>query len=157
MQTALDRIDFGILMSLQQDGRLSNKELAAKVGLAPSSCHARVRRLRDDAVLGPCRASVAPEALGVGLQAIVFVHLQNHDRVQVEGFRDHVLALPEVVGLTHVGGRHDFLVHVAVRDARHLRDLALDELTSRPEVATVETSVVFEHVRGTMPLLAMPG
>lgn len=156
MNPALDRIDFAILVALQEDGRLSNKELAAEVGLAPSSCHARVRRLRAEGVLGTCRATVAPDALGIGLQAIVFVHLQNHDRAQVEGFRDHVLALPEVVGLTHVGGRHDFLVHVAVRDARHLRDLALDALTSRPEVATVETSVVFEHVQGTLPVLAAP-
>ncbi|MEC7949686.1 MAG: Lrp/AsnC family transcriptional regulator [Myxococcota bacterium] len=156
METPFDRIDFGILTALQEDGRLSNKELSARVGLAPSSCHARVRRLRAAGVLGACRTAVAPEALGIGLQAIVFVHLQNHDRSLVEGFRDHVLSLPEVVGLTHVGGRHDFLVHVAVRDARHLRDLALDALTSRPEVATVETSVVFEHLQGTLPILSAP-
>lgn len=154
MNWTLDRIDFAILTALQEDGRLSNKELAARVGLAPSSCHARVRRLRDDGIVGHCRASIAPTALGIGLQAIVFVHLQNHTRSLVEGFRDHVLALPEVVALTHVGGRHDFLVQVAVRDARHLRDFALDALTSRPEVATVETSVVFEHVQGTLPVFA---
>jgi DNA-binding Lrp family transcriptional regulator len=84
------------------------------------------------------------------------VHLQDHDRALVESFRDHVRALPEVVAVTHVGGRHDFLVQVAVRDARHLRDLVLDALTSRPEVATVETSVVFEHMQGTLPVLAAP-
>ena len=153
MNFDMDRIDFGIVESLQHDARLSNKELAAKVGLAPSSCHARVRRLRSAGVLGPARVEVKPTALGVGLQAVVFVHLQNHDRSLVEGFRDHVVSLPEVVALTHVGGRHDFLVYLAVRDARHLRDFALDALTSRPEVATVETSVVFEHVQGVLPIL----
>ena len=60
MNWTLDRIDFAILTALQEDGRLSNKELAARVGLAPSSCHARVRRLRDDGIVGHCRASIAP-------------------------------------------------------------------------------------------------
>ena len=67
---ALDRIDFDILAALQNDGRLSNKELAAKVGLAPSSCLERVRALRESGVLRGFRAEVDPEALGIHLQAI---------------------------------------------------------------------------------------
>ena len=153
----LDRIDFAILHALQRDALLSNKELAATVGLAPSSCHARVRRLRELGVLKRTRTEVDPHAVGVGLQAMVFVHLQTHDRSSVEAFRAHALGLAEVVSVTHLGGRHDFAVRVGVRDARHLRDLAMDAFTTRSEVRTIETAVVFEHVPGHLPLLRGPG
>ena len=149
----LDRIDFAILAALQRDALLSNKELAAEVGLAPSSCHARVRKLRTSGVLVGAHTHISPQALGVGLQAMVFVHLQTHDRASVEAFRAHALGLPEVVSVTHLGGRHDFAVRVGVRDARHLRDLAMDAFTTRPEVRTIETAVVFEHVQGHLPVL----
>ena len=141
----LNRIDFAILAALQNDARLSNKELAGRVGLAPSSCLERVRRLRTDGVLTGFRALVDPRALGITIQALVFVRLARHARKQVKAFRQHALSLPETIGLFHVAGHHDFLVHVGVRDANHLRDVALDAFTSRPEVARIETHLIFEH------------
>ncbi|MEE2644409.1 MAG: Lrp/AsnC family transcriptional regulator [Myxococcota bacterium] len=92
-------------------------------------------------------AHVDPAALGIGLQAFVAVRLAHHSRALVEGFRAHLLTLPEVVGVYHMGGENDFLVHVAVRDASHLRDLALDAFTTRSEVARMETAVVYEHLQ----------
>jgi DNA-binding Lrp family transcriptional regulator len=142
---ALNRIDFEILAALQNDARLSNKELAARVGLAPSSCLERVRKLRSSGVLAGFRALVDPRALGVAIQALVFVRLARHARRQVKAFRQHALSLPETVALYHVAGQHDFIVHVGVRDANHLRDLAMDAFTSRPEVARIETHLIFEH------------
>ena len=152
----LDATDLQILRELQEDAQLSNKELAARIELSPSSCLERVRRLRRGDVIRGCHADVNPRALSIGLEAIIAVQLKQHSREQVELFRDHVIGLSEVTAAYHVAGGHDFLVHVAVRDARHLRDLALDALTSRPEVATVETSVVFEHLQGTLPILSAP-
>lgn len=146
----LDRIDHGILAALQNDGRLSNKELAAKVGLAPSSCLERVRRLRARGLIRGVHADVDPEALGVGLQALVFVDLGLHTRDVYERFRAEVGALPEVVALFQVAGRHDFVLHVAVRDPQHLQDLGLDQITSRPEVVHIETSLIFEHQRSAV-------
>ena len=142
-----DRIDNKILAALQKNARISNKELAATVGLAPSSCLERVRRLQRDGVLTGYRASVDPKALGVGLQAFVAVRMARHSRDLVETFRAHLLTLPEVVSVYHMGGENDFLVHVAVRDANHLRDLALDAFTTRAEVSRMETAVVYEHVQ----------
>ncbi|MCG6927365.1 MAG: Lrp/AsnC family transcriptional regulator [Acidobacteria bacterium] len=154
MRTRLNRIDFAILAALQKDARLSNKELAAKVGLAPSSCLERVRRLREGGVLTGFRAEVEPRALGIAIQALVFVRLARHAREQVRSFRKHALSLREAIGVYHVAGQHDFLVHVGVRDANHLRDLAMDAFTSRPEVARIETHLIFEHVpRAVMPVL----
>ncbi|XXF79886.1 Lrp/AsnC family transcriptional regulator [Myxococcaceae bacterium GXIMD 01537] len=144
---ALDRIDFEILAALQKDGRLTNKELAARVGLAPSSCLERVKHLRASGALRDCHADVAPEALGIGLQALVAVRLKQHSRDVVESFRRHVRSLPEVAAVYHVTGQQDFLVHVSVRDANHLRDFALDAFTTRAEVAHLETSLIFEFSR----------
>lgn len=146
MTMTLDRIDFAIVAALQNDARLSNKELAARVGLAPSSCLERVRRLRHEKVLRGFRAEVDPAALGVGMQALIFVRLARHARKHVQTFRRHALGLPETLALYHVAGHQDFLVHVAIRDANHLRDLALDAFTTRREVARMETHLIFEHV-----------
>jgi DNA-binding Lrp family transcriptional regulator len=144
----IDRIDCEILTILQKDARLSNKELAAAVGLAPSSCLARVQRLRAEGVLRGAHAEVDPQALGVGLQALIAVQLRQHSRAQVKAFWKHALGLPEVLSVFHVAGTHDFQVHVAVRDAHHLRDLALDAFTTRPEVAHIQTSLIFEWAKG---------
>lgn len=154
MAETLDRIDFAILEHLQNDARLSNKELAGHVGLAPSSCLERVRRLLGSGVLRGFRAEVNPRALGVALEALVFVRLARHARKPVGSFRRHCLELAETLAVYHVAGQYDFIVHVAVRDADHLRDLTLDAFTTRAEVAHLETHLIFEHAR--RPLLPTP-
>ena len=151
-----DRIDDAILRELQNNGRLSNKELSAKVGLAPSSCLERVRRLHDRGVLTGYKASVDLTALNVGLQAFVAVRLAHHSREAFESFRAHLMTLSEVISVYHTGGENDFLVHVAVRDADHLRDLALDPFTTRAEVARLNTALVYEHIEpGVYPNYAV--
>ncbi len=147
MKTTLDRIDFEILAALREDGRLSNKELAARVELAASTCLERVRKLHEAGVLVGYHAEIDPKALGIRIQAMIAVRLQKHSRDLVEEFRAYVLTLPEVMSIYHVGGEHDFLIHVAVSDAEALRDLALDRFTTRPEVEHMETSLIFEHAR----------
>jgi len=143
----LDRIDARLLALLQKNARLSNKELAAKVDLAPSSCLERVRRLVEHKVITGFHAELAPAAVGVGLQATISVRLTRHSREIVHRFRAHVLTIPEVRAFYHVAGATDFMIHVAVRDADHLRDLALTAFTTRPEVDHIETSLIFEYQR----------
>ena len=145
MTYELDRIDFAILAILQKNGRISNKRLSERVGLAPSSCLERVRRLVRNGVVRGFRAEVEPASLGVGLQAIIGVRLRQHSRELVDTFRDYVLGLPEVRYVYHVAGADDFLIHVAVQDSDQLRDLALDAFTTRPEVDRIETRLIFEH------------
>jgi DNA-binding Lrp family transcriptional regulator len=153
MKFPLDRIDFGIIEALQNNARLSNKELAHRVNLAPSSCLERVRKLVDAGVFKGFHAEVDPEALGHALQAMITVRLRRHSRREVMAFRAHLLALPEVVALFHVGGGYDFIVHVVVRDSNHLRDLAMDSFTARPEVGQMETHFIFEYTRSsTLPV-----
>lgn len=140
----LDRIDRALVAALQEDVRRSNKELAARVGLSASACLERVRRLRASGVVRGAWAEIDPRALGIELEAMVAVQLRQHARVEVDAFRAHVVALPEVVAVHHVAGRADFLVHVVARNAGHLRDLVLDAFSSRAEVGRVETSIIYQ-------------
>ena len=142
----LDRIDFKIVRLLRNNARLSNKALAREVGLAPSTCLVRTRLLQRSGVLTGFKAEVNPTALGVGLQAMISVRLKRHYKPDVEAFRRHALALPEVVRFYHVAGPIDFLAHVWAKDSEHLRDLAMTAFTSRKEVSHIETEPIFEHV-----------
>ncbi len=154
-QRPLDRTDRALLALLQNNARTSNKELAAAVGVAPSTALERVRRLEGEGVITGYHAELDRQATGLGLQALVGVVLRQHARPLVEAFQAHALSLPEVVQVFHTTGTSDFLVHVAVRDTEHLRTLALAAFTERPEVARIETSLLFEHQR-TTPSLPRP-
>lgn len=143
----LDRTDRAILRLLQNDARLSVKELASRVGLAPSSVHGRIRQLRTSGVLRGAHAEVDPRAFGIGLEALLMIGLSKHERETVDRFLDDTIALPEVRAAFLVSGRYDVVVHVSVRDTQHLKDLALDHFTSRPAVTRIETSIIFEARR----------
>jgi DNA-binding Lrp family transcriptional regulator len=143
----LDRTDFAIIRLLRKNARIPNKDLAGRVGVAPSTALERVRRLREAGVLLGYHAEIAPAAVGIGLQAMVAVRLARHSRSHVEAIHAHLLGLPEVLSLYHVAGADDFLVHVGVRDSDHLRDFAMSALTSREEVAHIQTHLIFAFQR----------
>jgi DNA-binding Lrp family transcriptional regulator len=143
----LNRIDRELVIALQKNARASNKELAELVGLAPSTCLERLRRLRARGVLRGFHADVDLDLLGRRTQAMLAVRLRAHDRELIASFYDHAINLPESVAVMHVSGVNDYLLHVAVRDTEHLRILVLDQITARPEVEHVETQLIFEHVR----------
>lgn len=141
----IDRIDAEILTRLQKNARMSNKELAAHVGIAQSTCLERVRRLLDEGVLRGFHAEVAPEALGIGIEAMIAVRLSKHERQVVEAFQIYALGLPSVLAVFHMAGENDFLVHVAAHDAAALREMAMTAFTTRPEVAHLQTMLIFQH------------
>ena len=143
-ESDFDRIDRSILSLLAQDARQTNKELAESVGLSQSACLDRVRRLRAKGALRGSHADVDPAAFGIGVQAIVAVQLKRHTRSAVARFEEHALELPQVTALYHVTGSNDYLAHAVAQDMDHLRDFTLDAITSLPEVARVETSLVFK-------------
>jgi DNA-binding Lrp family transcriptional regulator len=145
--SSLDRTDRAIVGLLQNDARLSNKEIAARVGIAQSTCSERIRRLEGAGVFRGFHAAVELRELGIGLQAMIAVRLQRHETSQVKRFRHHAEQLPEVLAFYHMAGSDDFLVHVAVRDSDHLRDVAMGAFSAQPEVTHIETSIIFEHTR----------
>lgn len=140
----LDSTDIAILRELQRDGRLQNKELAAIVGVAPSTALERVRSLRARGVLTGFHATVSLDALGRPVQALLSVRVRPHRQQIVEAFQTFVLAQPETLSLLHVAGPDDYLLHVAVPDTGHLQQLLLRRLLSRQEVVQVNTLLVFE-------------
>ncbi len=144
--TRLDETDRRILAALTDDVRIRNADLARLVGLSPSACLERVRRLRERRIFRGGRAIIDPAALGIGLEALVTVELRRHTRAAVTSFKRQAEALPEVIALFHVTGSDDFLLHVVARDTDHLRDLTLDGFTQIREVAHLRTSLVFERI-----------
>jgi DNA-binding Lrp family transcriptional regulator len=143
--TRLDRIDFEILARLQKDARISNKELAAEVGLAPSSVHERMRRLDESGVLQGFYAVVDPEALGIRVQALISVKISRHSRELLEQFQEHLRSLPEVLAFYYLAGADDFRVHVATKNADGLRRLVIDKFTTREEIEHMETQLIFGY------------
>ncbi|HTY54134.1 MAG TPA: Lrp/AsnC family transcriptional regulator [Candidatus Binataceae bacterium] len=141
---SVDRTDIAILGLLQNNARLSNKEVAAAVGLAPSSVHERVKYLREAGVLRGTHAEVDPKAFGIGLEALFMIELSKHKRSTVDRFMEEVAMVPEVRSAFLITGQHDLVVHVVVRDMQHLKDLALDRFTSRPGVTRIATCVIFD-------------
>ena len=145
--TKLDATDWALLGVLQDDARTSNRELAAAVHVSPSTSSERVRNLKADGVIRGYHADVDYGALGRHVQALTAVTIRPPTRENVEAFRNWVGELPEIVGVFVISGASDFLLHVAVPDTNALYAFVIDRLTERPEVADVNTSVVYEHIR----------
>ncbi|MFM6987808.1 MAG: Lrp/AsnC family transcriptional regulator [Arenimonas sp.] len=151
----LDRIDRRILRLLRNNARMPNKDLAERARIAPSTALERVRKLHEAKVILGYHAEVAPLAIGIGLQAMVAIRMTRHSRDSLEAFQAHLRQLPEVLAFYHVAGKDDFLVHVGVRDTRHLRDFELAAFTQREEVAHIETHLIFEFRRNPeLPIYA---
>lgn len=157
MQTDLDRIDIALVGALQKDGRASNKELADVAGLAPSTTHGRVRRLFDAGVVRGVHADVDPAALGIGIEAFVFLRLASHSRAPGAALWDALRAYPEVRALYYLGGADDLLLHVVARDARHLRDFVLERIGGHELIARVRTELLFQqHHASGLPVFTAP-
>ena len=146
----MDKLDSDLVRLLQEDGRRTNRELAAALSIAPSSCLERVRSLRNRGVLRGFHAEADLNALGRGLQAMIAVRVRPPTREVIEQFAAYVEQMPEVVSVFVLTGNDDFLLHVAVRDVDHLNAVVLDKLTKRRELADVRTSVVYSHRRKTV-------
>ncbi|MDO9590917.1 MAG: Lrp/AsnC family transcriptional regulator [Microcella sp.] len=145
---SLDAVDLSMLAELERNGRLTNAALAARVGIAESTCTQRLRSLRDRGVIRGFRADIDPASLGLTLQALITVRLGTHGREQVRGFEATARSLPNVLTTFHVAGADDYLLHVAVSSASALRELVLEHLTTHPHVRHVETQLVFEVLEG---------
>lgn len=145
--TDLDRTDFAILGLLTKDAWLSNKQVAASVGLAPSSCHERIKSLRARGVLRGAHAEVNLEAIGFALEAVLFVQLGKLEAEVVDDFVGSTATVPEVRSVFLVSGRSDLIVDVVVRDMQHLKEIISKHFNRHDVVLRVETSMVFDSRR----------
>lgn len=144
---ALDELDTRILRELQVDARRTNRDIAAAVGIAPTTALDRTRALRDRGVIKGALLDVDLPSIGRPVQALIAVRIRPPSRRVIEGFRSWVCTLPDTLGVFVTSGTEDFLIHVAVPDNDSLYAFVIDKLTQRAEIADVRTSVVYEHLR----------
>jgi DNA-binding Lrp family transcriptional regulator len=150
-QPEVDDVDRRLLRELARDARIPNNALAELAGIAPSTSLGRVRALRERGVIRGYHADVDPVALGRPLQAMIAVRLQSDARGHIRRFVADAARLSEVLNVFFLAGKDDFLLHVAAASTEGLRDF-VENLSSDADVAYTETSLIFEHVRGTAAL-----
>jgi DNA-binding Lrp family transcriptional regulator len=146
---SMDKLDQAILRELQSDARKTNREVAAAVGVSPTTALDRTRALRERGIIRGAVLDVDLPSIGRPVQALIAVRIRPPSRRVIEAFRDWAGSLPETVGVFVTTGSEDFIIHVAVPDNEALYAFVIDRLTERTEVADVRTSVVFEHIRSS--------
>lgn len=147
----LDGVDRRIIEELQANGRITNAELAERVGVAASTCIARVRSLVSRRIITGFTADVDPRALGYDLQVLVSVTVRSGARQRIAELTDELRSVPEVMQLFFLGGVEDFIIHLAARDSNHVRDFVMEHLSAHPAVSSTRTSIVFSHHRNPVP------
>ena len=155
-QSGLDEIDRKVLHALQEDGRISNADLARAIGLSRAATHARVRRLERDGVIARYTAIVDPEAVGFDLLCLIGVAMQLHSQENIARFLGAVVEMNEVLECYHVTGDFDYVLKVAVRGRRELQRFILDRLTPVPGIARINTSLVLGITKSTTALPLEP-
>jgi Lrp/AsnC family transcriptional regulator, leucine-responsive regulatory protein len=142
----MDGIDREILRELQNDGRLSNQELAQRVGLTPSPCMRRVRQLEQDGVIQGYRAVIDPEAVGRSFEVLVSIEVKR-DREVVEDFEAGLQDIPDVIEAYRLFGSPGCLLRIAVADLRAYERLWIEKLTALSGVTEVNSQIVMKRIK----------
>ncbi len=142
----LDEIDRRILAELQSNSKLTNVELAAKVGLSASPCLARVRELERDGILRGYVALVSAEALGLKITVFIQITLEKQTEKALDIFESRIRAFPEVMECYLMTGDSDYLVRLVVPDVQALQDFIVHNLTTIPGVANIRSSFALKQV-----------
>ena len=143
----LDRIDKQILQLMQANARISNLELADSVGLSPTPCSRRVKRLEESGIIDKHVTLLKPSALGLNLTAMIGISMDRHTPERFDNFQTAVSALPEVLECLIVTGQSaDFLLKVIVRDMQHYEQFLLGHITKLEGVTGVHSSFVLREV-----------
>ena len=143
----IDRFDRRILEVLQHEGRISNQELAERIGLSPSPCLRRVRALEEHGLISGYRAILDPVQLGLSLLALIHISMDRHTPERFANFEQKVSDLPEVLECLLITGQEaDYQLKVAVRDMDAYQALLLNKITRIEGVTGVHSSFVMRRV-----------
>ncbi|WP_030741844.1 Lrp/AsnC family transcriptional regulator [Streptomyces sp. NRRL F-5135] len=146
-EVTLDRIDRDILFHLRQDGRLTNVDLAKRVGLTPPPCLRRVKRLEEAGVITGYRAAIDPAALGRGLEVLVDIEVYANDQKTIEAFETTVSAYDEVIEFRRMFGRPDYFLRVAVADSAAYEVFLTAKLGGLPGVLRMESHLTMKTIK----------
>ncbi|GAB2837632.1 Lrp/AsnC family transcriptional regulator [Actinocorallia aurea] len=145
---SLDSVDREILFQLARDGRMSNVELARRVGLTPPPCLRRVKRLEDAGVITGYRAEIAPEALDRSLEVVLSVDIAVNDLQTVDGFESVIAALEEVLEFRRMFGRPDYYIRVGVSDQVAYERFLTQKIMPLPAVSRVDSHLTMKRIKG---------
>lgn len=143
----MDAIDKKILMLLQQDAKLNTKEIAEKVGLSVSPTFERIKKLEQKMYIKKYVALLDPTKVGKSISVYCQVTLAIHSRELIDDFKQHILALPEIMGCYHVSGNYDFLLKIAVNDMNEYQKFVIDKLSVIKGISNVQSSFVMEEIK----------
>ncbi|WP_020494674.1 Lrp/AsnC family transcriptional regulator [Sciscionella marina] len=143
----MDRIDRAIVHQLRQDARLTNTELADRVGLTPAPCLRRVRRLEEAGVITGYHAHVDPDRIDRGFEVFVNVNLAAKDRSTVERFESAVASYDEVVEFRRMFGLPDYFLRVATADLASFETFVTTRLEDVPGIATVDSHLTMKNIK----------
>jgi Lrp/AsnC family leucine-responsive transcriptional regulator len=150
---SLDRIDAKILTVLQEDGRITNLELAQRVGLSSAACLRRVRALEESGILLKYVALVDPAKIGLNLEIAVDVRLKEQTRQLTTSFERRIVRMPEVVECCLIAGEWDYTLTVMAASLEDYRSFQLDKLmTSDSEIAALRSTIIMRKVKYTTRL-----
>ena len=155
---SVDNFDLRLLAALQDDGRLTNQELAEIAGLSASQCSRRRMRLEEDGVIAGYRAQLASQALGFELIAFIQITLATHSPDNAQKFRALVNRVDEIQEAYALPGDSDYLLKVVLRDLKSLSDIVNNVLMPHQSVAHVRSSIVLDRIKESakLPLAALP-
>jgi DNA-binding Lrp family transcriptional regulator len=148
---ALDDIDRLILSTLQDEGRITNVELARRAGLTAPPCLRRVRALEEAGAIESYHAKLNPRALGYGITVFAMVSLKSQAEDDLQSFEQHIMTLSLVRECHMLNGEIDFILKIVARDLQHFQDFLTSSLTTIPNVESVKTSLTIRTSK------ALPG
>ena len=151
-ENELNETDLAILREVQEDGRISNVELANRIELSPPATHARLKRLQSQGYIRKYVALLDQEKMGFDMTCFVNISLRMHGSDELSGFRNNVKELPEVLDCYHVTGEFDYLLRIVVRNRKELQRFVEQKLTPIPGLARIYTSLVLDEIKSSTSL-----
>ena len=147
MSNALDDIDKKVLNLLQDNGRITNAQLAKEVGISPPPTLDRVRKLEKNGYIQKYVALVDPKKLDRGTMAFVSVSLRLHQKDAIQEFVNEIQKIPEVLECHHITGEEDYLLKVVIKDIEHYKQFLLDKLTQFDGISKIKTSFIMNTLK----------
>ncbi|MFT6845843.1 MAG: Lrp/AsnC family leucine-responsive transcriptional regulator [Flavobacteriales bacterium] len=149
----IDEIDKKILALLQENSRITNKELSEQLGLSTTPIFERVKKLEKSGLINKYVAILDRKLAGKELLALIAISLQKHSKPLIESFIKQINALPEILEFFHTTGKSDFIIKVAIADMDEYQDFIINKLSAIDEVANLETSFVMSEIKSTTTLI----
>ncbi len=149
---SLDQIDIAILRQIQQDGRMSNSELARRINLSQPATHTRMKRLETLGFIKQHVSLLSREKLGLDMICFIHIRLQAHSEAAMDQFQDSIRVMPEVMECHHLTGEFDFLLKVVLRNRQQLGQFVRQRMVPLKDIGQISTSVVLFEVKSTTAL-----